>query len=123
MQFTGEVGSESRDINLTISPVCIAGLDSAFPQAIPHCVRTESELLADLQQRKSGYVQTHHRIDSFRCWRLTTHLNSSVLEPYGDCRAITAEFSSQLVNRGSFFVTSGHFAHLSLCEPSLTLTD
>ena len=39
--------------HLTISPIRIAGLDSAFPQAITHRVCTEPELLADLQWRKT----------------------------------------------------------------------
>jgi hypothetical protein len=101
----------------------IADLELASPQAIPHRVRAEPKLPADFHERESRRVQTRHRIDGFGRRRLAAHRDSGLLEPCGDSRAITAEFRSYLVYRGSCFVTRGYFDRLNLCEPSLSLTD
>ena len=87
-------GPSAKCLRLRSSPPRITKLNFALAKVRPNRVRTESELLANLQARKSGRLQTQHRVDGFGRRRLAAHGDASLLEPLGDCRAITAEFSS-----------------------------
>src|ERR1035438_2097052 len=108
---------------ITISLMRISSSDLSNIQAIPHCVCAKSGLLPNFHEGQSRRVQTHHRIDDSRRWRLATHRDSNLLKPFCDGRAMTVKFSSYLVHRGSYFVACAHPKPLSFSEPPLSLTD